>query len=120
MGAANIRQHSADYAAPRLIRASRHEREPSLEKILLIQFKYACFYYPVWLFESRSVRLCNSYYLFVVVLFRHVLENRVYAQQGKSEEFDSYDRPSNLTQIGFKSSIFQPVWPWNLIDDPEK
>ena len=30
------------------------------------------------------------------------------------------DRPSNLTQIGFKSSIFQPVWPWNLMDDPKK
>ena len=29
-------------------------------------------------------------------------------QQGKSEGFDSCDRPSNLTQIGFKSSIFQP------------
>ena len=28
-------------------------------------------------------------------------------QQGKSEGFDSCDRPSNLTQIGFKSSIFQ-------------
>ena len=33
-------------------------------------------------------------------------------EQGKSEGFDSCDRPSNLTQIGFKSSIFQPVWPW--------
>ena len=41
-------------------------------------------------------------------------------EQGKSEEFDSCDRPSNLTQIGFESSIFQPVWPLNLMDDPEK
>ena len=42
-------------------------------------------------------------------------------QQGKSEGFDSCDRSnSNLTQIGFKSSIFQPVWPWNLMDDLEK
>ena len=41
-------------------------------------------------------------------------------EQGKSEGFDSCDRPSNLTQIGFKSSIFQPVWPWNLMDDPKK
>ena len=40
-------------------------------------------------------------------------------QQGKSEGFDSCDRPSNLTQIGLKSLIFQPVWPWNLMDDPE-
>ena len=41
-------------------------------------------------------------------------------QQGKSEGFDSCDRPSNLTQTGFKSSIFQPVWPWYLMDDPKK
>ena len=37
-------------------------------------------------------------------------------KQGKSEGFDSCDRPRNLTKIGFKSSIFQP----NLIDDLEK
>ena len=41
-------------------------------------------------------------------------------QQGKSEGFDSCDRPSNLTQTGFESSIFQPVWPWYLMDDPKK
>ena len=41
-------------------------------------------------------------------------------EQGKSEGFDSCDRPSNLTQIGFESSIFQPVGPRNLMDDPEK
>ena len=29
-------------------------------------------------------------------------------KQCKSEGFDSCDRPSNLTQTGFKSSIFQP------------
>ena len=39
---------------------------------------------------------------------------------GKSEGFDSCDRPSDLTQIGFKSSINQPVWPWNLMYDLEK
>ena len=31
-----------------------------------------------------------------------------HCQQGKSEGFDSCDRPSNLTQIGFKSWIFHP------------
>ena len=41
-------------------------------------------------------------------------------EQDKSEEFDSCDRPNNLTQIGFKSSMNQPVWPWNLMDDLEK
>ena len=40
--------------------------------------------------------------------------------KNKSEGFDSCDRPSNLIEIGFKSSIFQPVWPWNLMDDLEK
>ena len=41
-------------------------------------------------------------------------------QQGKSEGFDSCDRPSNLAQIWSNSSIFQPVWPWNLMYDLEK
>ena len=41
-------------------------------------------------------------------------------QQGKSEGFDSCDRPSNLAQIWSKSSIFQPVWPWNFMYDLEK
>ena len=41
-------------------------------------------------------------------------------KQGKSVGFDSCDRPNNLTQIGLKSSIFQPVFPWNLMDDLEK
>ena len=40
-------------------------------------------------------------------------------EQGKSEGFDSCDRASNLTQIGFKSLIFQPVT-LNLMDDLEK
>ena len=41
-------------------------------------------------------------------------------KQGKSEGFHSYDRPSNLAQIWSKSSTFQSVWPWNLMDDLEK
>ena len=36
-------------------------------------------------------------------------------EQGKSEGFDSCDRPNNLAQIGFKSSIFRCVWPSNLM-----
>ena len=50
-----------------------------------------------------------------------ILENiaTIY-KQGKSEGFDSCDRPSNLAQILSKSSIFQPVWPWNLMYDLEK
>ena len=48
------------------------------------------------------------------------LSSSVRIKQGKSERFVSCDRPSILTQIGFKSSIFLPVWPWNLMDDLEK
>ena len=40
--------------------------------------------------------------------------------QGKSEGFDSCDWPSNLTQIGLKSSINQLMWPWNLMNDLQK
>ena len=41
-------------------------------------------------------------------------------KQSKSDGFDCRDRPSNLTQIGIKSSIFQPLWPWNMMDDQKK
>ena len=41
-------------------------------------------------------------------------------KQVKSEGFVSCDRPSNLTQFGFETSIFQPVLPQNLRDDHEK
>ena len=37
-------------------------------------------------------------------------------KQGKSEGFDSCYWPSNLAQIWSKSSIFCPLWPWNLMD----
>ena len=43
-----------------------------------------------------------------------------HSEQGKSEGFDSCNGLTNLTPIGFKSSIFQPMWPWNLMDDLEK
>ena len=38
-------------------------------------------------------------------------------KEGKSERFDSCDRPNNFIPIGFKLSIFQPIPPWNLLDD---
>ena len=43
------------------------------------------FFYPVWLWNLTDD-----------------------LDQGKSDGFDSCDRPSNLTQIGFKLSIFRP------------
>ena len=41
-------------------------------------------------------------------------------KQCTSEGFDCCDRPSNLSQIWFKSSIFLRVWPSNLMDDLAK
>ena len=41
-------------------------------------------------------------------------------QQGKSEGFDSCNRPCNLAQIWSKSSIFQPVWPQQFDVWPQK
>ena len=39
-------------------------------------------------------------------------------EQGKSEGFESCDRPIvRNTQFGSKSKMFCPVWPWNLMDD---
>ena len=40
-------------------------------------------------------------------------------KQGKSKGFDSCDRPSILTKIGFKSLIFEPMWPGYLMEDLE-
>ena len=56
----------------------------------------------------------------IIFVHEYHNENILHRQQGKSEGFDSCDRPSNLTQIGFESSIFQPVWPQNLMYDPPK
>ena len=56
--------------------------------------------------------------IFVSILIATQL--KITVKHGRSEGFDSCDRPSNLTQIAFESSIFQPEWPWNLMDDPEK
>ena len=45
--------------------------------------------------------------------------NTLGLKQGKFEGFDSCDRPSNRAQIWPESSIFQPAWPWNLMDNLE-
>ena len=72
----------------------------------------SCWYYKISM---------NSYQWNIHIKQFRTHDNEIFTlEQGKSEGFDSCDRPSNLTQIGFKSSIFQPVWPWNLMDDPKK
>ena len=50
------------------------------------------------------------------------LLGRSLKKQGQSEEFDSCDRPSNINQVGFKSTIFWPRmifkfdgWPKKII-----
>ena len=68
---------------------------------------------PIWVKIDNIFEPCD------LAIWRMTLKNNR-VPQGKSEGFDSCDRPSNLTQIGFESSIFQPVWPLNLMDDPEK
>ena len=43
-----------------------------------------------------------------VIVIQTFSQRECICKQGKSEGFDSCDRPSNLTQIGFKTSIFRP------------
>ena len=72
--------------------------------------------------RKSTTALPKEWHEFVLAVRCNVREkSQIYSyEQGKSEGFDSCDRPSNLTQIGLKSLIFQPVWPWNLMDDLEK
>ena len=53
-------------------------------------------------------------------LSRATLKSDRWLWTRQSEGFDSCDRPSNLIQIEFKSSIVWPIWPWNLLDDLKK
>ena len=64
---------------------------------------------------SHFMAICHFFKQYITFLVNKLSKTK--KKQGKSEGFDSCDRPSNFTQVGFKSSIFQPVWPWNLIDD---
>ena len=52
-----------------------------------------------------------------VMNFEHCIIDLAIEKQGKSEGFDSCDRPSNLSQIGSKSLTFWLVWHWNLTND---
>ena len=61
-----------------------------------------------------------SHHAFTITFYDNLPLIQAIPSQGKSEGFDSCDWPSNLTQIGLKSSINQPVWPWNLMNDLEK
>ena len=67
--------------------------------------------------QSGNAQFGSKSTIFLAVWPRNFTDD---LQKGKSEGFDSCDRPSNLTQIGLKLSIFQPMWPWNLMDDLKK
>ena len=64
--------------------------------------------------KSGNAQFGSKSTIFLAVWPRNFTDD---PEQGKSEGFDSCDRPSNLSQIWSKSSIFQPMWPWNLMDD---
>ena len=54
-------------------------------------------------------------------LLRKNIHDEIQLMQCKFEGFDRCDRPSNLTQFGFKLLIFSPyIWLWNWMDDLEK
>ena len=113
----------------------KNNRAPLLSTIKL----YASFYHHMWIQTGVTVRTRLSWVMTPVTLtfdlwpwpfaWTSLLslvitpENFVairweeHSEQGKSEGFDSCDRPSNLAQIWSKSSIFCPLWPWNLMDD---
>ena len=75
----------------------------------------------VWMdvINTDTFRILKPHY---IIFIRRICiaEGILHLATNKSEGFDNCERPTNLTQCGFKSSIFHPVWPWNFMDDPEK
>ena len=70
-----------------------------------------------WVAQRNTQLVCWVVRTNFVVRHNNIQKKK---KKGKSEGFDSCDRPSNLTEIGFESLISQPVWPRNLMDDPEQ
>ena len=70
--------------------------------------------------SDPSMKLLGKYCQINVLTGKYCQINVLTKEQGKSEGFDNCNWPSNLAQTGFKSLIFQPVWPWNLMDNLEK
>ena len=66
----------------------------------------------------NTLRLRQNGHQFPDNIFKCIFLNEI--KQGKSEGFDSCDRPSNLTQIGLKSLIFRPCDLEILWMTPEK
>ena len=76
--------------------------------------------------EMTKQGVKSYHYIALISLVRHWYLDGM----GIKIKLFSYNKAANLrdllaatsdhTQIGFKSSIFQPVWPWNLMGDLEK
>ena len=81
-------------------------KRTKLGKSLLIQSKYVCLNYPVWLFETRSTWLCNSD--FSLSYFCHVLENTLHVQ--KIEVKNNVILPVPRLKKSEKSGIQDICW----------
>ena len=68
--------------------------------------KYIYDYYSIYIYTFQILYISNTIFYYNIVFQAHLYN--IVIKQGKSEGFDSCDRPSNLIQIGFKSSIFCP------------
>ena len=67
--------------------------------------------YPHPTLQIRSTRIMRLQFKFDLVKGA-ISMGSVSVWQGKSQGLDSCERPSNLTKVGSKSSIFHPMWPW--------
>ena len=67
--------------------------------------------YPHPTLQIRSTRIMRLQFKFDLVKGA-ISMGSVSEWQGKSQGLDSCERPSNLTKVGSKSSIFHPMWPW--------
>ena len=68
--------------------------------------------YMHFIFHMPYIHVSNMLWEIFIMTFHAMLN--------KTDLRDSRDRPSNLTRIASKLLIFQPVWPWHLMDDVEK
>ena len=67
---------------------------------------------------SSGTFVLLSWPIYSLFKLRSVPIQGICKNKANLKEFDSCDRPINITQIGYKSSFF--LWPWNLMDDLKK
>ena len=98
-----VQDKSVEGVLLKLVEPERRDLYPELHQLAAISLTIPMSRAEVeWLFSTMKR----------VVVYQWILKRTKYLrllyQQGKSDGFDSCDRPSDLTQIGFKSSIFRP------------